>query len=175
MDPNSDPLAQLRDIHLPEEIGIWPLSFGWWILIALSALTIILLSIWLFKRWRYLAPKRQAISELQNIKQDQPNWHIELNSLLKRTALSYFQQSEVASLHTQNWVTFLASQLAESKQQEFCRVMNTLQSSLYSEAVSSDFSSCYAQTLIWLKHGIPAANRTKTAKTNLARVEAEYV
>ena len=37
----TDPLAELRDIHLPPEIGWWPPAYGWWILItALLTLTI---------------------------------------------------------------------------------------------------------------------------------------
>ena len=32
----TDPLAELRDIHLPPEIGWWPPAYGWWILITAS-------------------------------------------------------------------------------------------------------------------------------------------
>jgi hypothetical protein len=32
MNPNQpDPLAALRDIHLPEAVSFWPLAPGWWI------------------------------------------------------------------------------------------------------------------------------------------------
>jgi hypothetical protein len=27
----TDPLAQLRDIHLPEAVSWWPLAIGWWL------------------------------------------------------------------------------------------------------------------------------------------------
>ena len=33
MDPEQIPL---RDLHLPEAIGWWPLAPGWWILIAIA-------------------------------------------------------------------------------------------------------------------------------------------
>jgi hypothetical protein len=31
----TDPLAQLRDIQLPEPVGLWPLAWGWWALLLL--------------------------------------------------------------------------------------------------------------------------------------------
>ena len=34
MDPEQIPL---RDLHLPEAIGWWPLAPGWWVVIALVA------------------------------------------------------------------------------------------------------------------------------------------
>ena len=33
MDPDQLPL---RDLHLPEAVGWWPLAPGWWVLIALA-------------------------------------------------------------------------------------------------------------------------------------------
>ena len=34
MNPVLDPAQlPLRDIHLPEAIGLWPPAFGWWILV----------------------------------------------------------------------------------------------------------------------------------------------
>ena len=42
MDPEQIPL---RDLHLPEAIGWWPLAPGWWLLIALG---VVLLAYLLF-------------------------------------------------------------------------------------------------------------------------------
>ena len=49
---NQDPLAQLRDIHLPEAVGWWPPAPGWWIL----ALVLILATAFAI---RYLVTRRQ--------------------------------------------------------------------------------------------------------------------
>ena len=38
MDPE---LLPLRDLHLPEMVGWWPLAPGWWFLIALAAAVIL--------------------------------------------------------------------------------------------------------------------------------------
>ena len=34
MDPEQIPL---RDLHLPDVVGLWPLAPGWWVLILLAA------------------------------------------------------------------------------------------------------------------------------------------
>ena len=35
MDPEQIPL---RDLHLPEAIGLWPLAPGWWVTITLAVI-----------------------------------------------------------------------------------------------------------------------------------------
>ena len=41
-----DPLAQLRDIHLPDGVAWWPPAPGWWLLLLLLAVIGALI-------WRY--------------------------------------------------------------------------------------------------------------------------
>ena len=38
----SDPLQQLRDVHLPPDPSWWPPAPGWWILAAVIAVIILL-------------------------------------------------------------------------------------------------------------------------------------
>ena len=40
MDPSEIPI---RDLHLPEAIGWWPLAPGWWVLIVLLGIGLLLL------------------------------------------------------------------------------------------------------------------------------------
>jgi len=48
--PTNDPLAGLRDIHLPAAIGWWPPAPGWWMLLGFIILCIAVSYFWL--RWR---------------------------------------------------------------------------------------------------------------------------
>ncbi|HAD08873.1 MAG TPA: hypothetical protein DCF62_05290 [Porticoccaceae bacterium] len=48
---NSDPLAQLRDIHLPEAIGWWPPAPGWWLL-TLLLIAALGYALWWWRRRR---------------------------------------------------------------------------------------------------------------------------
>lgn len=155
MEPNADPLAQLRDIHLPPDIGYWPLSFGWWIVIIVLLLSITFLSVSLYRSRKKGLAKRQAIAYLKTINEQSDQWHIELNTLLKRAALSYFDASNVASLHSDAWTSFMAARLPASKQAEFIQTFSRLQASLYSGKSAVDFENSAKQTGIWLNYALP--------------------
>ena len=113
MQQQTDPLAELRDIHQPGMIETWPPALGWWILAGLGVLAFLALCIWLYRRWRANRYRREAIRELQSL---HSNWQADsddhayllaLQSLLKRVALTGFPREDVASLTGEAWVQFL--------------------------------------------------------------------
>ncbi|MFG1397156.1 DUF4381 domain-containing protein [Roseixanthobacter pseudopolyaromaticivorans] len=53
--PAEDPLAGLRDIHLPGQVSFWPLAPGWWML---AGLVVLLALIGAFLEWR----RRQTLA-----------------------------------------------------------------------------------------------------------------
>ncbi len=59
---NPDPLAQLRDIHLPEAIGWWPPAPGWWLLTLLFILALAFTVRYLLTRRQNLYFRREANS-----------------------------------------------------------------------------------------------------------------
>lgn len=59
-------LAKLRDIRLPEPIGWWPLAPGWWVLIAIVFLCILVGLVLEFRRRRTL--RHAALRELAGLK-----------------------------------------------------------------------------------------------------------
>lgn len=116
MNPNDLPL---RDIHLPPEIGWWPLAWGWWLLIGLVLLGLVTLVWWLLKR--PTSPKRinlsaqsSALQELTRIEQQYKNDPLglvrELSVLLRRIAISLYGRRSVAGLTGLSWLQFLDQQ-----------------------------------------------------------------
>ena len=63
---NPDPLAQLRDIHLPDPISGWPPGPGWWLLALLLLTVLAVLGTWLWRRRRENAWRREATETLAN-------------------------------------------------------------------------------------------------------------
>jgi hypothetical protein len=110
----ADPLANLRDIHLPPPVGWWPPASGWWLLLALLIAAAAALALLLRRRHRQRAYRRAALRELKTLRQTQTDamqFAAAVNALLKRTALTAFPQREVAALHGADWLAFLDSRL----------------------------------------------------------------
>ncbi len=115
-----DPLAQLKDIHLPEPVGWWPLAWGWWLLMALI-LVVLAVVLWRGhlrrRRQRY---RRDALTLLErallDFQREEPgpearrHYLQQVSQLLRRTALSALptsHQSALASLNGEQWLRFL--------------------------------------------------------------------
>lgn len=106
MNPAS-PLDQLKDIHLPEAVSIWPLAWPWWALLvcALALITFIVV------RYKKNQWRRQALGQLKNIATSDELFCVQqCNRLLKQVALYRFGQS-CASLSGEKWLEFLDSKV----------------------------------------------------------------
>ena len=109
-----DPLAQLRDIHVPTEVNIWPLDWGWWVAIAVVLITLFYLYKVITAHIRHNKARKQALALLETISAQQSNWPVALNSILKRTAMSYYPTQQVAGLYGKQWQAFLTYALKSS-------------------------------------------------------------
>ncbi len=99
----------LREIHLPDPIGWWPLAPGWWLLIIGIPLLLLLLA-WLWRFLRRKTVKKLALLELETIaRNDLPPLEKvqKLAILLRRISLSAYPRAEVAGLTGEAWLEFL--------------------------------------------------------------------
>ncbi len=118
MAQNENPLDKLKDIHLPEQIDGFVMTPGWWIILLLLALIIIYFVIKQIKKRKALALLKPLAVEIAELKSKQATTDslAKLSALIKRIALVYYPQSQVASLTGNNWITFLN---AEQPQHQF--------------------------------------------------------
>ncbi|WP_158247214.1 DUF4381 domain-containing protein [Geothermobacter hydrogeniphilus] len=107
------PPLPLRDLHLPPEIGVWPLAPGWWLLVGLLVLLIVaaLLLARFRQRRRF---RRLALLQLETLK----NLHgselaAALSYLLRQAALCHFSPQQVAGLSGEDWLKFLDTPFAD--------------------------------------------------------------
>ena len=110
MDPEQIPL---RDLHLPAEVGWWPLAPGWWFLLAMAAAGVCWLLYRAFLNWRSNRARRAALRQLDVIARDfaQDNnltaLAKQLSELLRRAVLAYAPRTEVAGLTGESWLQWL--------------------------------------------------------------------
>ncbi len=108
----------LKDIHLPEAIGWWPPAVGWWILAVLIPLMLVLL-IFLYKRITRKTAIKDAKKILNEIKLDSGlddyQKLCQLSVLMRRTAISHYPRTEVASLTSKEWLLFLQRPMQDNR------------------------------------------------------------
>ena len=105
----------LRDIHLPPAISWWPPAIGWWVLALLIPLCFYLS----YRLYKHLTRKTALKSAKKHLKLLRENQQISkqeklvaLSSLMRRTAVSLYPRTEVASLTGEDWLNFLDESVA---------------------------------------------------------------
>lgn len=107
----TDPLQQLRDIHLPPEPSWWPPAVGWWVL----AIGLLVFFVWLtrlaLRAWQRRAPIRAArklyASLHQNLINDRINelaYANQCNELAKRLLVRGLGRTDLSSHSTNKWL-----------------------------------------------------------------------
>ena len=110
---NQDPLAALRDVHLPPAVSWWPPAPGWWVILFII-LALLALLFWYILQTR----KKRQVSRQANVALDQIEYRFlssenteeafrELSILTRKVVLTLCDDSRVAGLRGKNWVSFL--------------------------------------------------------------------
>lgn len=110
MDTSNNPLADLKDIHLPNSVSVFPLSIGWYILIVLLIIGVALLLWWRLKIRRQQKQRlkiNQLLDEIESTHGNTPNTVGEVSILLKRVAATKFPKQDVHKLLGNKWLEFL--------------------------------------------------------------------
>ena len=112
MNGHTDPLGDLRDIHLPDPVSWWPPAPGWWILGGL-AIGVIVLAVWGYRRWRTPTTYQSVRHELQGLRETYAANRQDhklvagLSILIRRYAIALYGREQVAGLTGQQWLSFL--------------------------------------------------------------------
>ena len=111
----------LRDIHLPAPVGWWPPAPGWWLLLA-GVLMLAALGALALRRYRRRQLHRDALAEYRRLA-DAPLTPAqrlrELSVLLRRAAISFYPQADIAGLTGLDWLRFLDATLPADKRPAF--------------------------------------------------------
>ncbi len=112
MNPSLPNVLQLRDIHLPGPVDVWPPAPGWWIaaLVALGLLSWIAVLVW--HRLKLRRQRRHLLGLLEQLEQSSvdpctPDFLAQLSCLMRRIALMRFPGRIIAPLTGRDWLKFL--------------------------------------------------------------------
>lgn len=143
-------LQNLNDIVAPGAVPWWPLAPGWYVLAVIAAIGLAGLAVLGWRRWRRDRYRRQALAELEGIREDAAGSLQRLPSLLKRTALSAWPRETVASLSGQPWHAFLDN---SAGMEQFCQGAGDLLDQLaYGKSLSeTEHSRLLAAAEKWLR------------------------
>lgn len=106
-------LEQLPDIDLPAPIGIWPLAVGWYAVIAVVGVFILVAIGYYVQRARKLRPRKLILRKLADLQlryaadHDAVNLAADVSALLRKACLLAFARRDVAGLQGQAWLEFL--------------------------------------------------------------------
>ena len=167
-----DPLAQLKDIHLPAQIANYPLAPGWWI----AAILLIALCLWLLLRglqsYRTNKIKRQALGLLAKMNTSEENQNDNIMNLLKWAALQYFPRHLVAPLFGQQLQQFMTSCLPVKQQQSFTELSQSGFDYRYTTTASTvQDSSLKIAAKLWLTQALPPKKNSDSRAQQPAHTE----
>lgn len=173
-----DPLAQLRDIHLPDMPGFWPPAPGWWVLAAL-VLAAIVGGLWAWRRQlRQQAYRRESGRALARawaeFKADgeRERYAQSLSQILRRTALTAYPQYGIATLTGQRWLEFLDATSPESIKGGFLSPQGTVLADLAYRPVDPhlDLAPLHALGSAWVEGHLKKVNPNHLTEVRHAAV-----
>ena len=112
-----DPLAALRDIHVPDAPEFWPPAPGWFVVAGLVIAAGVAATVIGVRRWRAGRFRREALASLQRLRSrhgagaTDVEIAMELSMLIRRAALARHPREEVAGLAGERWMARLESDL----------------------------------------------------------------
>ena len=149
-----NPLVNLKDIHLPPPVSFWPPAPGWWILALLLTSSLFICSVYLYRKHKKRKPRIEALRILKDLEilyqnsQDEVVSLRNLSNLLRRTALTFYDNDEVASLQGSSWLEFLDK---TGKTKEFSQgAGKVLGNEVFQQKVNPDMNALFPLVKKWI-------------------------
>ena len=149
-----NPLVNLKDIHLPPPVSLWPPAPGWWILALLLISTLFIGGVWLYRKYKKRKPRTEALKILKDLEilyrnsQDEVVSLRNLSNLIRRTALTFYDIDAVASLQGSSWLEFLDK---TGKTKEFSQgAGKVLGYEVFQQKVNPDMNALFPLVKKWI-------------------------
>ena len=153
MEPKDTITLPVNDIITPDAIDFWPPAFGWWLLLGLLIVSLLVGIRYLKRHRQFWSYRKAAIDELENIinKRSMTKNDIatEIMSVLKRVSMTTYHDQSYTKLEGQRFLAFANSTL---KHPAFSKNnLNNIDGVLYNQQQNIDINSFYKEACRWIK------------------------
>ncbi len=163
-------LNDLKPLHLPPEVGIWPPAPGWWLVI-LTAAAFSLAAGWTLVRCRRLrAYRRQALRVLERCFRDAraredsaalADYLQACSAVIRGAALRAYPREWVAPLTGERWQGFLRLTARDPAQAEL--LVRVLAEQAYRPCPTGDLTALHRAACHWIRQHPPLNRRLAAA------------
>jgi hypothetical protein len=109
MNDSSTSLDRLHDLVLPPAVPWWPLATGWYVVMGIILVFLLILAYRTWKSWKANAYRRAALSQLAETKDA-----LAIAELLRCTALAVAPRHVIAEKTDMAWTNWLIAQCPEA-------------------------------------------------------------
>jgi hypothetical protein len=151
-----NPLDQLADIQIPEQVGMWPLAVGYWIVL-LIILSIFTLTFYLVRqRNKRLLQRNSSLMALANLDAHDEHAATQVHHILKTAAMSYLPSFNVLQLHGSAWQKILNQLYTKPDKAEVCESLAKLAKWQYDQRIAlPDNGQLIEHASKWIKYALP--------------------
>ena len=146
-----DDLPELRDIHLPEEMMMFPLGYG---MIVLLVLALVFAVLFPFLKRAYLRSKKHyALCFLKNLRQENMKDVCQISEILRRVCK--IRHKRAVALFGKPWADFLKKTTSgKLSQKEFDILINAPYAPLELNVEKKDFEAIKNFALQWVEDNL---------------------
>jgi hypothetical protein len=144
MNDSSTSLDRLHDLVLPPAVPWWPLATGWYVVMGIILVFLLILTYRTWKSWKANAYRRAALSQLAETKDA-----LAIAELLRCTALAVAPRHVIAEKTDMAWTNWLMAQCPEAMPDA---VRTQLTAGIYDQlAEDADIRALREYAACWIK------------------------
>ncbi len=134
MSPN--PLDQLADINVPQTVSLWPLAVGYWMILGLACIAVAMVIIWATKYKHRNKAKKQALTLVNNLNTEDPEFAPKLQVILKTVVAQYRGLDDASKSFGETYSAILIKMYNGKNTDSIKQLGNYLYHCLYSQATA---------------------------------------
>ena len=144
-------LDNLHDIIVPDAIGFFPLAPGW-IIVGVLLLTLLFhFVVQAYKRYKKTLYKREALTELENYRDESKDDALALLKLARRVAIAAYGRGEIAGLSGDDWWEFMEQCSKVKVSRELRDEISTLLYDNTAQIDTKQFRLISSMVSVWIK------------------------